>query len=147
MYSIEEFDKQKAKICNYIMYKKRTEYEVKKKFENTIENNMLEDIIQYLKEAGYIDDGKYIQRAIDEYMAIKTLSLKEIKYKLYSKGISKQIIEDYIYINKEVLLEYEKKSAIKIINKKEKSLERDEIKSYLIKKGYTQEIIEQAMEE
>ena len=32
VYSIEEFDKAKTKIMNYIMYKKRTEYEVKNKY-------------------------------------------------------------------------------------------------------------------
>ena len=31
MYSIEEFDKEKTKVMNYIMYKKRTEKEVKNK--------------------------------------------------------------------------------------------------------------------
>ena len=147
MYSVEEFDKQKSKVFNYIMYKKRTEYEVRKKFENTIENEMLEDIINYLIEAGYLDDKKYIKRAIEEFVALKTLSLKEIKYKLYSKGISKNILEDYIYENKDELLEYEINSATKIVNKKENCLEKDEIKSYLIKKGYTQEAIQHAMEE
>ncbi len=147
MYSVEEFDKQKSKVFNYIMYKKRTEYEVRKKFENTIENDMLEDIINYLIEAGYLDDKKYIKRAIEEFVALKTLSLKEIKYKLYSKGISKNILEDYIYENKDELLEYEINSATKIVNKKENCLEKDEIKSYLIKKGYTQEAIQHAMEE
>ena len=34
-YSIEEFDKAKTKVMNYIMYKKRTEYEVKNKFSKT----------------------------------------------------------------------------------------------------------------
>ena len=31
-YTIEEFDKAKTKVMNYIMYKKRTEHEVKNKF-------------------------------------------------------------------------------------------------------------------
>lgn len=147
MYSIEEFDNQKSKVFNYIIYKKRTEYEVRKKFENTIKNDMLEDIIQYLIEAGYLDDKKYVKRFIEETIALKILSIKEIKYKLYSKGIPKNILEDYIYENKEELLEYETESAIRIIEKKKNSLEKDEIKIYLIKKGYTQETIQQAMEE
>ena len=52
-YTIEEFDKAKTKIMNYIMYKKRTEYEVKNKFSKTLEENLLHDIIEYVKEAGY----------------------------------------------------------------------------------------------
>ena len=54
MYTVEEFDENKTKVMSYILYKKRTEYEVRKKFCNTIEENMLEDIIEYIKEAGYI---------------------------------------------------------------------------------------------
>lgn len=56
MYSIEEFDKEKSKVMNYIMYKKRTEKEVKNKFQNTIQNDLLCDIISYVKEAGYLND-------------------------------------------------------------------------------------------
>ena len=51
MYSIEEFDKTKTKILKYIMYKKRTENEIRTKF-NTIDEDLLEDSIEYLKEAG-----------------------------------------------------------------------------------------------
>jgi len=49
MYTVEEFDRNKTKVMEYILYKKRTEYEVRKKFCHTIEENMLEDIIEYIK--------------------------------------------------------------------------------------------------
>ena len=45
MYSIEEFDKTKTKILKYIMYKKRTENEIRIKF-NTIDEDLLEDSIE-----------------------------------------------------------------------------------------------------
>ena len=56
MYTVEEFDKEKTKVLKYVLYKKRSENEIRKKFENEIEQNLLEDIIEYLKEAKYIDD-------------------------------------------------------------------------------------------
>ena len=59
MYTIEEFDKQKTKVLKYILYQKRTEQEIRKKFSHTIDQNMLEDIIEYLKETKYIDDKEY----------------------------------------------------------------------------------------
>ena len=55
MYTVEEFDKEKTKVLRYILYKKRTENEVRTKFQNTVEENLLDDIIDYLKEAGYIN--------------------------------------------------------------------------------------------
>ena len=146
MYTAEEFDKGKTKVLKYILYKKRSEGEVRKKFEGTIEENMLEDIIEYLKEAKYIDDKEYIRRIVNNFMALKNLSVKEISYKLMAKGINKNDIEDYIYANKEELEEYEIKSAENIINKKIVNSEIEEIKQYLYKKGYKKENVDEALE-
>ena len=108
MYSIEEFDREKTKVLKYVIYKKRTEREIRLKFKSTIEENLLEDIIEELKENGYISDKAYVQRAVNEYMALKNLSIKELKYKLSAKGISSSDIEDYISSNYEELEEYER---------------------------------------
>ncbi len=146
MYTIEEFDKQKTKVLKYILYKKRTEQEIRKKFTPTIEENMLEDIIQYLKEAKYINDNEFIEKTVNNFMILKNLSIKEIQYKLISKGLDKNKIEDYISQNKEELEEYEIKSAENIIYKKSISMEQEEIKQFLLKKGYKIESIKKAIE-
>ena len=144
MYSIEEFDKAKTKILRYILYKKRTENEVRTKFKNDINEEMLEDAIEYLKENKYIDDEDYIKRIINNFKILKKMSIVELKYKLQAKGLDKNLIEDYIYQNKEDLTEYEINSAEKIILKKEQ--EKTEIISYLMKKGYKRDNINKAFE-
>ena len=141
MYSLEEFDEQKTKVMKYIVFKKRTEQEVRTKFANLIEPNMLEDIIEYLKEAQYLNDKEYIEKTINNYKILKNLSLKEVKYKLLAKGLNKDDIEDYFYEHKEKLNEYEQKSAKNIFYKKQRDMEQDEIKQYLLKKGYKLENI------
>ena len=78
-------------------------------------------------------------------MALKDLSLCEIKYKLMSKGIKGDKIDDYFSNNYETLIEYEKKSAENIVRKK-KNLDTIEIKKYLIKKGYKEESIREALD-
>ena len=105
---------------------------------------MLEDILEELKENGYISDEIYIERAVNEFMALKNLSIKEIKYKLISKGISNNLVEDYVQNHEEELNEYEQKSADNIVLKKSVNMEEIEIKQYLIKKGYTEENIKNA---
>ena len=45
---LEEYEKQKTKVMNYIMYKKRTEFEVRQKFSRIINEEMLEEIIEYV---------------------------------------------------------------------------------------------------
>jgi regulatory protein len=146
MYSIEEFDKEKTKVMNYIMYKKRTEYEVKNKFQNTIQKELLCDIISYIKEAGYLDDSDYVKRTVSEFIALKNLSSREIKYKLYTKGITKEIIEDYFYKNSDEIEEYERKSAQNIVIKKQNIMEKEDIEKYLLKKGYKEQIIKEVLE-
>ncbi|MBO4293042.1 MAG: RecX family transcriptional regulator [Clostridia bacterium] len=145
MYNLEEFDNAKTKVLKYVLYKKRSEHEIRTKFALTIEENLLDDVIEYLKEAKYIDDTVYIERTINEIMALRNLSLKEIKYKLFAKGLDKSLIEDYFYAHKEELEEYEKKSAENIIYKKSSSMDKEEIKNYLLKKGYKSDIISKVL--
>ncbi len=145
MNSLEEFDKEKTKVLKYIMFKKRTEQEIRNKFANSIDENLLEDIIEYLKEAKYIDDEEYISKVVQEYMALKNLSIKELKYKLIAKGLDKNLIEDYLYNNKEKINQYEIQSAQNIISKKSNQMEQKEIEEYLIKKGYKRDTLEIAL--
>lgn len=147
MYTIEEFDKEKTKVLKYILYKKRSEHEVRNKFSKTISEDLLDDIIEYLKEAKYIDDEEYIRKTVNQFKLLKNMSIREIEYKLQAKGLKRNDIEDYVYNNKEELEDYEIKSAKNIINKKQASMEQDEIKTYLLKKGYKSDNIKEAMEE
>lgn len=147
MYSLEEFDATKTKVLKYVLYKKRTENEVREKF-SEIEENMLEDIIEFLKEEKYIDDKDYIRRCIHEFEKLNSLSIKEVVYKLSQKGINKNLIDEYIFLNREDLLQYEIDSAKKIIIKKSKSLDDiEEIKNFLYRKGYMSESISIALDE
>ncbi len=146
MYTIEEFDNYKTKVLKYVIYKKRTEQEIRTKFEKIVEENMLDDIIEELKENGYISDENYIERAVNEFIALKNLSIKELKYKLISKGLKSDLIDDYIYKNMEKLEEYERKSAENIAIKRAVNMDESEIKQYLSKKGYEQENINLAIE-
>jgi len=147
IYSLEEFakfEKVKSKVLKYVLYKKRTEQEVRQKFSKELEENILNDIIEELKENSYIDDYNYIERAINEFTNLKSLSIKEIKYKLYSKGIKSSLIDEYISKNIDDLQEYEVRSAYKLIIKKSNGMGEDEIKLYLLKKGYRDESIKDA---
>ena len=146
MYTIEEFDKQKTKVLRYILYKKRSEQEIRNKFLKTIETDMLDDIIEYLKEAKYIDDKEYIEKTVNEFILLKNLSLKELQYKLLAKGINRNDLEDYFYDNHEKLEEYEKKSISNILYKKQDSMDIQDIKQYLLKKGYKLENINEMLE-
>ena len=143
---LEEFDVAKSKVLRYVLYKKRTEQEVRQKFSSMMDENLLEDVIQNLIDNGYISDEKYIERAVNEFLAIKTLSIKEIRMKLYAKGIDSDTIDTYFSNHQEQLEEYEIACAKKIIIKKRQQMEDEEIENFLYKKGYKQENIKLAFE-
>ena len=75
---LKEFDKMKSKVLKYALYKKRTEQEIRQKFEKELEENMLNDIIEVLKQNSYIDDNNYIQKTVNEFIKLKKLSIKEM---------------------------------------------------------------------
>ena len=129
-------DEAKTRIMKYIKYKKWTEKELRKKFKNEIDEQLLDEIIEYLKEANYLDDYQFIQKQVNEYMMLKTLSIRELKYKLLEKGLDKKLVEKYIEDNREELEEYEKKCIEKIRRKKAGNIEEEKINQYLFRKGY-----------
>ncbi len=66
MKKIEDF---RSKVLKYIVYKKRTESEIRKKFENE-DQDLLDDTIEYFIEQKYINDEDYIKIAVNEYIAL-----------------------------------------------------------------------------
>ena len=144
IYSLEEFkkyDKIKSKIMKFVLYKKRTEQEVRQKFAKEVERDVLEDIIEELKEDLYINDYNYIERAVNEYINLKSMSIKEIEFKLYTKGISSKLIEKFVSNNIDVLEDYENKSLKKIIEKKRTLVNEEQLMGYLLRRGFKQENI------
>lgn len=142
----EKIDNLRNKMLKYILYKKRTEQEVRQKFSDENEDDV-EDAIEYFKEQKYIDDKEYIKRSINEFKALKNLSIKEVEYKICQKGIKKSLVDEFVCKNKEDMLEYEISSAKAIILKKQNNSEEQEIRDYLYKKGYMSESINIAFDD
>ena len=89
-------------------------------------DNLIGDNNEWLKK----------QKQVNEYMMLKTLSIRELKYKLLEKGLDKKLVEKYIEDNREELEEYEKKCIEKIRRKKAGNMEEEKINQYLFRKGY-----------
>ena len=89
-------DEAKTRIMKYITYKKRTEQEVRKKFKNEIDEQLLDEIIEYLKEKGldkklvekYIEDNReeleeYEKKCIEKIRRKKAGNMEEEKINQY----------------------------------------------------------------
>ena len=146
MKDIVAFDNLKTKVLKYILYKKRTEREIRLKF-TQVDKELLDEVIETLKESNYINDDIYIDRFVKETINLKNISLKEIQYKLRNKGIDKSRIEEYFCNQREKLYDYEKNAVLNIIYKKINTMDMFDIIVLLKKKGYCEESIKQGTEE
>ena len=125
------------------IYKKDDKYYIEEANLGIYESNEddFEKLESMLKDNNYIDDKRYIEKAVNEFMALKNLSIKELRYKLIVKGINTSLIEEFISLHKEELEEFELTSANKLYIKKQREMHPDEIINYLRKKGYKEETI------
>ena len=132
------------KLMKYVVFKKRTEKEVKQKCKMLkYEDNYIEEIIEYLKENEYINDEKYIVKYIQNVIRLKNCSVNEIKIDLIKRGIDDFLIEKYL---NEELEEFEEKSAIILAKKKIKTMEKEKIKGYLLNKGFSYSNVSKAID-
>jgi regulatory protein len=132
------------KIMKYVVFKKRTEYEVKNKLKNlSYEADKIDEIIEYLKETDFINDKSYVDKYLKDIKNLKKCSVLEIKYDLLKRGISEDIIDSII---DDDLYDFELLSAIDLAKKKYKSCDKDKIKRYLAGKGYIKSNILKAID-
>ena len=57
------------------------------------------------------------------------------------RGISKEIIQEYIDENQEKIAEYDVKAAKFVYDKKIKERTDEEVKRYLIRKGFPEDVV------
>ena len=107
------------KLMNYVLYKMRTVSEVKRKAQSLkLQDDYIDDAIDYLIEAGYLDDENYSRKYVDNVMRLKNASRAEMKNDLLKKGISEDLADKYAYTDR--TLEFEEQSATILANKKYK---------------------------
>lgn len=79
-------------------------------------------------------------------MNLKLMSIREIKHKVYEKGIYADDIEDYLNENREELEQYELNSAKKLAQKK-KGMEPEKLKNYLVSKGFDMDTLNKVLKD
>lgn len=82
-----KFEIGKDVAIKYIMFKKRTEKEVINKLEVlNYSPNIIDKIIDYLKETDYINDERYVNKYFEELKKVKNWSVRHVKQDLYNRG-------------------------------------------------------------
>ena len=134
------------KIMRYVLFKKRTVEEVRKKC-NTLkyEENYIEEIIEYLKDAKYIDDGLYVTKYVNDIKKLKHVSIAQMRNDLLRRGVDTDIIENIL--SNEEIYEYELESACYLAAKKLKAGDEvEKIRRFLLNKGYSYSNVSKAID-
>ena len=134
------------KIINYVLYQLRTENEVRKKCNMLkYEEDYIDEVIDYLKEAGYINDKNYAKKYVENTLRLKHISANEIKIALLRKGVDQDIIDDAV--DTEEVYKFEEESCKINADKKYRSCgDVMKVKKFLVSKGYRYEIINDILE-
>lgn len=134
------------KIMRYVLFKKRTVDEVRKKCATLkYEEDYIEEIIDYLKEAKYIDDEVYVTKYVNDIKKLKHVSIAQMRNDLLRRGVDVNIIENIL--SDEEIYEYELESANYLAIKKLKSGEEiEKIKRFLLNKGYSYSNVSKAID-
>ncbi|MBQ6860147.1 MAG: RecX family transcriptional regulator [Clostridia bacterium] len=135
------------KLMKYVLFKKRTEKEVRQKCDRLeYTKEYTDEIIDYLIENRYIDDVLYVEKHIKNIMMLKISSVYEIRMDLLKRGIPQEYIDSYMNTHIEELNDFENESARKLAIKKYKSMDVEKIRRHMISKGYAYSNIADAID-
>ncbi|WP_422485282.1 RecX family transcriptional regulator [Gudongella sp. DL1XJH-153] len=146
----DELQSAKSKAYHYLSFRQRTQKELedylfKKEFsEDTIEN-----VIQSLSQAGYIEDLDFARIYVRDKTTFKKFGPYRIKNELLQKGVSKELIdlaleEEYHEEIQELVDLVKTKYSSIIQDKSEKRFRR--IGGYLQRKGHSFETIRKVLD-
>ncbi|WP_346937230.1 recombination regulator RecX [Clostridium sp.] len=131
----------KTKTLKYIERALKSEFQVREFLQKKeYEDNVIDRVIEFLKEYKFIDDEYYAKAFVTQNIRIEGKG--NIKYKLIKKGISEDIINSIL---SKISSEDEEAVALKLAEKKLKVLCKNEgninkikskLNTFLISKGY-----------
>ncbi|MDD4504727.1 MAG: RecX family transcriptional regulator, partial [Clostridiaceae bacterium] len=143
--------KSALKAALYILtHASKTERELEKKLmDKQHSERAIRQVLEYLREIGYVNDESYTESFIRSMRDVTGISRKSLYYKLAGKGIDKVIIQQKLdeaeiddYTS---ALKAAKKKVVNLKgNKREKS---SKLFSFLCRKGYGIEICRKLIEE
>ena len=143
------FSQARDKAIRYLSYKARTKAEVIKRLKKEeFSDEVITEVIELMVKYNYIDDMKYAKTCM-EYMANKKkYGISRIKFELQQKGVEKDVINELL--NGADFDETE--SAILLLEKKTRGnkefdgKEKQRVYNFLLRRGFSTNIIKKAFE-
>lgn len=139
----------KNKALKYLSYKSRTKSEVILKLKLDYNRNIIDDVVIFLEKYNYLDDYKYALIFIKDRVKLKHFGHIRLKHELKRKGVDDYTIEKALQeseIDEETNIMYliEKKAKG---NKNLEAKEKRRIFDFLIRKGFSYNMINECFNE
>jgi regulatory protein len=147
----EEQNKANTYALNLLSFSARTEKQIRDKMsEKEYESSIINNTIEFLTRTGLLNDSKYAENFAKDKANFNKYGNSRIKFELYRKGVSKDIVEDVISNQPDD--EYER--ALEVATKKILSYKNDDknavyrkMSGFLQRKGYSYDIVSKVMKE
>lgn len=140
-----------TKLERYCAYQDRCTSEVSEKLKILqVEEKLQNDIIQYLRNEGYIDDERFVQSFIRGKISAKQWGRNKIRMHLQKKKIDNYLIDKYLQDVDEVKYQVGLQSAIDKWIRLHREINPEnspKLYRHLLSKGFSYEEIRNALNE
>lgn len=119
--------------------------------EKTIDDELIDKIIEKLKGYKFIDDLEFAKLWIEQRTKFKNKPIRVIEFELKQKGIDREIIDEVLPRfdeNKDLDLESAKKLAERKLNfyrSLEPAKRREKVMNYLLRKGFSYDTVKKVL--
>ena len=147
----EMYMKAKNKALSVLSKSDQSEKKLREKLLNDYDENIVEEVIEFLKGYKLIDDNLLAEKIVHDNMNLSKFGKNKIKQNLYNKGISASDIQDAIsqidpdeeYENAKYLAE----KRLKRLKDEDKNKINQKIYQHLAYKGFNYDIIKRVLRE
>ena len=147
----EMYMKAKNKALTILSKSDQSEKKIREKLLNDFDENIVEDVIEFLKGYKLIDDNLLAEKIVHDNMNLSKFGKNKIKQNLYNKGIGatdiqtaiSQIDPDEEYENAKYLAE----KRLKRLKGEDKNKINQKIYQHLAYKGFNYDIIKRVLRE
>lgn len=147
----EMYMKAKNKALTILSKSEQSEKKLKEKLLNDFDENIVEDVIDFLKGYKLINDNLLAEKIVHDNMNLSKFGKNKIKQNLYNKGIAASDIQDALsqidpddeYENAKYLAE----KRLKRLKGEDKNKINQKIYQHLAYKGFSYDIIKRVLRE
>jgi len=135
--------KAKSQALRFLAYRNRSTHEIRTFLtKKNYEEKIVEEVVNYLEELGYLNDYQFCQFWIEDRSRFKPMGKRRIYNELLIKGINPEIIKEALKISFDE--EREREIAISLVKKKMKIYDsKEKMARFLYNRGFDTGLIRQ----